>query len=390
MKWNCRIALQLVVVFAIFAMPSATSAAEDDAKAREQFERVLQGVNDKNFLPIKNAIVKDEMAGRVLDINMLDLQVKNAFDDNYWEIVERIAMSNMPNVNEKVDGEIVAFDFKDGKGQAVVRYNLANYTFAYQIWELRHSRGARLRVDDWFNSNQGQSLVEAIADELLVLMPNKDATRRLIGDQSPTDQQLFQTTELLKAGRDRQAQRFLEIYDDLDPHLRTNKLIAGFALRSAYSAQDPDRFLATLQVYADTFADDPYQSMLVSDAYLLIQRLPESYAALENFHGGMTFSDGAMPAKLSAMALALGKASDAQRYAAMAISNEPTLELGWWSLLRAHASESNFADATVAVARLEDDFGHRLDEASLKRDRFQGLGALAESEEFRDWRASNP
>ena len=119
----------------------------------------------------------------------------------------------------------------------------------------------------------------------------------------------------------------------------------------------------------------------------VIEDYEKSYEMLHKFHENFSVNEGALPAKLSALALATGKAEDAEKYALEATSNEPTLELGWWSLLRARAGAGDSQGAIEALTFLEDNFGHRLDAAKLRRDRFRAFRALAESQEFKDWRA---
>ena len=87
------------------------------------------------------------------------------------------------------------------------------------------------------------------------------------------------------------------------------------------------------------------------------------------------------------LALAIGKPDDAEEFAVAATVNEPELELGWWSLLRARAAARNFAGALEALTYLEDNFDHRLDEAKLRRDKYRAFASLASSQEFKDWRA---
>ena len=93
---------------------------------------------------------------------------------------------------------------------------------------------------------------------------------------------------------------------------------------------------------------------------------------------------------MSATALALGQNEKAEEYAVMATTLEPTLKLGWWSLLRARARVSDFEGCIEALTRLEDDFGERIDGAKLRRDKYKAFGALANSQELKDWRASRP
>lgn len=375
-----------VSIISIVAMPSAF-AAEADERAREQFEDVLAGINQNSFEPLKSVIDQKAFSSRVLQLHMLDLKVKNAFDDNFWEIVEPVAMGSSPNATQKSKGRIIKFDFNGAAGQAVVRFRLPNYAFAYQIWNLQLDGRGRLRVLDWFNSNQGVSVTEGVATELLTMMPTTVATQRLIGDKSPTGQQLFQVTELLKAARDRQVPRFFEIYDGLSDPLRHEELIAKFAVQFAYAGEDRDRFIQAFRVFLDVFEKNPDYALGISNSQLLMGQLENGFLSLKKFHESMQFAEGAMPAKLSALALANGDSETAVEYAELATGNEPTLELAWWSLLRAQASALDYSGAIEVLARLEDEFDHQLDAAQLKRDPYKSFDQLSESQEFLDWRA---
>ena len=71
------------------------------------------------------------------------------------------------------------------------------------------------------------------------------------------------------------------------------------------------------------------------------------------------------------------------KHALRAIDAEPTLEVGWWSLLRARSRTKDYAGAIEALSRLEDDFGHVLDPQKLAKDRF--LRVLVRQQEYIDW-----
>lgn len=96
--------------------------------------------------------------------------------------------------------------------------------------------------------------------------------------------------------------------------------------------------------------------------------------------------DGATESLKASAALAMGNIADAEEYALQATLNEPSLELSWWSLLRARTRAEDYGAATEALAHLEDDFGHNLDPQKLKKDPF--LKVLADKQEYLDWRAS--
>ena len=132
-----------------------------------------------------------------------------------------------------MSGELIHFEFQGGDGTAAVRFDLPKYSYAYQVFELRRSGGGRFRIVDWFDSSTGHSYAEEISEQLLTIKPTKAETQRLLTLPSPTDLQLFQATEILKAVRDNQPRRFFEIYDEFDEQLTREPLIAKFAVRMA-------------------------------------------------------------------------------------------------------------------------------------------------------------
>lgn len=386
MTWATRTAT--VVACIVFAIPSTLRAAEDDAKAREQFEKILTGINQRTFVPIKSAIDKKDMISRIDGLRLVDVEVNKVFYENFWEIVEGVFMRSMSTVATNVDGKVIHFEFVDGKGQAVVRFKTPNHSYAYQAWELRHDKRARLKIVDWMNFSSGQYFTADLGDQMITQMPNRNATRKLLASESPSDQQLFQVTEILKATRDRQAPRFFEIYDSLDATSRNDALIAKFAVQMAIRLKDADRYWATLEVFAAAYSTDRNFALLISDLYLTVEQYEKSFLALEKFYQHYDLTEGATPARLSALALVVNRGEDATRYALEAAQAEPTLELVWWSLLRAKAAEQDYEGAIEPLSRLEDDFGHRLDAGKLKRDRFRAFLELADSAPFKEWRAT--
>jgi len=252
---------------------------------------------------------------------------------------------------------------------------------------LRHDSRGRLKVIDWFDTRTGQMFSAEIGEGLTILTPTKDATRKLISLKDPSDLQLFQVTEIFKASRDVQPPRFFEIYDEFNDELKHEPFIAKYAAFMAFLIKDMDRFVKALEIFVDVFSNDPNFALVMSDYYAAIDDYDKSYAMLSRFQGNFSIEEGALPAKLSALALALGKLEEAEKYAVEATVDEPSLELGWWSLLRARSRSQYYSGAIQALTYLEDHFGHRLDEAKLRRDKFQGFIQLVESQEFKDWRA---
>jgi hypothetical protein len=378
----------LIALAAVVFVATPVIAAEDDAKAFGQFQEVLEGINDGSFAQIQRVIDKTDMTNRVYSARTVEIDAKQVFGANFWQFIESGYMSNLPNVGSRSLAEVVDFEFQDGLGRAAVRFNLPQYAYAFQVFDLRHDNRGRMIIVDWFDSSTGQMFTADIAEALTVLMPTKEATRRQISVESPSDLQLFQVTEIYKATRDMQPPRFFEIYDAFDEQLKRDPFIAKNAVKMAFMLEDIDRFERSLEVFNDVYPENSDFALMMSDMYMVMKAYDRSYASLRRFHENYSVGEGALPARLSALALALGQAEEAEAYAVEATVDEPLLELGWWSLLRARAAAENNQGSIEVLAHLEDNFGHRLDVAKLRRDKFRGFSKLAASQEFQDWRAS--
>ncbi len=379
-------AKQIAVVVVLMILAAPLPAAEDDAKARGQFQEILDAINEHSFDAMKPAIDKTDLRNRVYGSRAIENDVRQSFDANFWEMLEAAFLENIPNPGSDARGQLVQFEFQNGKGQAVIRYRLPKYQFVYHVFELRHDKRGRLKIVDWFDTSRGQTFTIGLGEQLLIAMPSKATTRKLLTSANVGNQQLFQVTELLKAARDRQPPRFFEIYDDLDEPLRRQRLIAKFAVNMAILARDADRFVTTLDTFAAVYSGDKDFALFIAESYLQVQYYEKSFPYFEAFHGNFGVREGALPARLSALALAIGRPEDAQKYALEATTREPSLKLGWWSLLRARAADGDFKGSIDALTQLEDNFDERLDAAKLKRDRFRAFSKLADSPEFKEWR----
>lgn len=379
------IQITAVLVLFLFAMP--LPAAEDDSKAFGQFQDILNDINGRSFESMQKAIEKTDFSSRVYKSRLVEDDVKQAFSINFWQFIESGYLQKLPAEGSKAEAALVDFVFENGKGRAAIRYDLPKYAYEYQVFDLRHDSRGRLKVLDWFDTRAGQMFSAEVGESLTMLTPTKDATRRLISLEDPSDLQLFQVTEIYKASRDRQPPRFFEIYDEFNDELKREPFIAKYAVLMALLIKDMDRFMKTLEIFVDVYSSDPNFALVMSGYYEAIDDYDKSYSLLSRFQSNFSIQEGALPAKLSALALALGKLEEAEKFAVEATVDEPSLELGWWSLLRARSRSQYYSGALEALTYLEDHFGHRLDEATLRRDKFQGFTQLVESQEFKDWRA---
>ncbi len=383
-----KIAKRITTIVVLTFLVTPGSAAENDAKAFGQFQEILQSIDQKSFEIFSKVLDQTDLANRVYSHQPVEDDVRAIFNGNFWELIEAGFLHYLPPEGSKVKAELIQFSFEDGRGQACVRYSRANYEYTYQVFDLRHDRRGRIRVVDWFDSKAGQTFTADIGEDLITLMPTKVATRKIVSIENPTDLQLFQVTEILKAIRDAQPPRFFEIYDEFDDQLKREPLIAKNAVIMAYGVKDIDRFRQSVEIFVEVYSEDANQALIMSDYYLVLEDYQQSFEMLRRYHQSFKIKEGAIPAKLSALALATGNTDDAEKFALEATVNEPTLELGWWSLLRVRAAAKDYQGALPALTYLEDNFEHRLDEAKLRRDKFRAFASLASSQEFKDWRGS--
>ena len=383
-----KIAKQIAMVVVITVLTPPLFAAEDDAKAVGQFQEIVAAIEQRSFERIKDVFDQTDMMNRVYSHQSVEADVRDYLSTNFWWFVESEFLQSIPSAETKLDVDLIEFSFQDGRGRAAVRYKMPRYMYAITVFDLRHDKRGRLKIVDWFDTRAGSMLSAQIGDSLLTIKPTTEATRKLLAIKNPSDLQVFQFTEILKADRDREAQRFFEIYDDLDEQLKREVLIVRRAVQMAVRIKDIARMLNTLDIFVEVSADDPNLGQMISEIRIMLGDYEDAYQALRRFHESFSVEEGAIPAKLSALALATGKPEEAEKFALEATVDEPELELGWWSLLRVRAAVQDYAGSLEALTHLEDNFGHRLDAAKLRRDKFRAFTKLANSQEFKDWRAS--
>lgn len=383
MRWTFLVTATLVLALSV-------AASSAHAQAQADFQKILDDLNDESFESMRRAIDPDDMLECVYGLRTIDQTVRGAVFDDFWTITQSVVMSVLPNRDRGKPGELIGFEFEAGQGTAIVRYPQPGYRYTYLAFELYHDDRERLRIRNWYDSSAGLSFCAQFGDALIMIMPSKEGARQQLDIVEPTDLQLFQVTEIFKAGRDQNTARFFEIYDQVDETLKRQPLIARLAMLLSYQMRDQDRYESTMRIFVDIYEQNPAYSMVFADYYLLLGMFESALQKMDGFRNVLQVEEGATPARMSAAALALGQNEQAEEYAVMATTLEPSLELGWWSLLRARARVSDYEGCIEALTHLEDDFGKRIDASKLRRDRFKAFGGLANSQEFKEWRASRP
>jgi len=367
------------------ATPLAVFAA-DDSDPRAQFDGIMQGLNDNSFVRFNKAIDEAALTQRIVAGRLIDGNVKQSFSRDFDASISGMFTSSFPESKTDILATVVSFQMQGNSGRAVVRFAASGYRYSYHVYELALDSKGRLSIVDWIDYYQGGRFSDQAGTAMVMAMPSKPATRKLLENSGLADRDAFQVNELFKAFRDNNVPRLFQIYDELDPELQRAAVIARLYLEKAMQARDRPRMESAVNNLLAVFQSDPLQSLKLVEFYIPTRRYKEAIDALVLLETDLGVSDGAIGSLKAMAALADDNIDDAETYARQATESEPTLELAWWSLLRVRTRAGDYAGATAAMTRLEDDFGETLDAQKLGRDRF--LKILVDQPEYLAWRSS--
>ena len=377
--------IALVVALSVFLSPALP--AQDSSELREQFDTIIEGLNKDSFERFLRAIDEKDMTTRIYDRRLIEPPIKTAFSEDFSNSIPSMFTSSLPTSRKEILGTVVDFGFSGNEGRAVVRYAASGYRFAYHVYELRAAGNGRLYIVDWVDYYQGGRFTDEVGDMLIRTLPSKSATRNALTNRTAAgDAEIFQVSELFKAARDNKPERFFQIYDGLDDTLLNEEVVMRLNWHMALMARDAARIDRAARQVDDMFGDNPLYSQRLIEYYISSKQFAKAIASLERLQQGLGLTDGAIESLKVSAALALGNTEDATKYAQQAIEAEPSLELAWWSVLRARTAAGDVAGAIEAIARLEDDFGESLSPQQLRKDPF--LRVLSGKQEYLDWRAS--
>ena len=386
-----KLLASLVIAVALFAASAASVAqSADDAELRAQFQAVIDGLNDNSFDAFFAAINEKDFLNRVLAARVVEEEAAQALAASFEDSIQAMFTGAFPRPRSQAEvgdiiGTVISLEAQGGQARAIVRYEGNGYRFSYHAYDLVRGRGGRVQIVDWFDYYQGSRFSEDVADSLVRTMPGKGAVAAILETGKPSEAQLFQVGELLKAVRDRNPQRYFQIYDGLDEALRAEPFIVR--LNYGYSMQlgDPRRLAAAVADVTARMPGDARTSLSLADYYIVQRRFDDAIDALEIFESALGAPDGVTESLKATAAMAIGEFERAEAFAESATNTEPTLELAWWTLLRTRTAGEDYAGATEALTVLEDRFGHLLIPQKLRRDRF--LKVLIDQQAYQDWRA---
>lgn len=383
--------LALATIVLTLAVVPEPVAAQSDSEMRTGFQAIIDGLNDNTFRKFHDAIDDREFANRAAGTRVIAAEAREAFSASVSETVETTFVGAFPrprNQSEagEIIGTVIAFDESGGQGRAIVRFESTGYRFSYHSYDLVSGRGGRVQIVDWFDYYQGSWFSEDIGNMLVRTMPGKESVASLLEMTGPSDAQLFQVGELLKAVRDQNPRRYFQIYDGLEEALRAEPYVVMLNFSYSRHLGDRRRMDEAVKDVVANLPGDARLSLSLADYYIMRRRFAEAITEYERFQDALGMKDGASESMKATAAMALGEFDRAQAFALSATEVEPTLELGWWTLLRTRTAAEDYSGATEAMTQLEDRFGHLLIPQKLRRDRF--LRALIDQQAYKDWRAS--
>ncbi len=323
------------------------------------------------------------MLERIFGLRLIDPKVKKSFRESFDDNLVNVLKSAFASTEGNIRAAWLGFGSKGDRGKAIVRYDLPDFQFNYHEYELRLDGKGRVEIVDWVDFMDGEKFSDGVGIQLVAMNPGKPAVRKLLDFQGPTEQQTFQVTELLKASRDRQLDRYFDILDDLDEALRSQRVVVLMSVHLTKATGNRRKLRAALVDVDRYFPEEPLYSLMLLDYYFPSRKYEQAMDALLRLQSRLGVQDAAMSARLSAASLVLGNAEDALSYAEEAVQIEPALELGWWSALRAGTAMGQHDKAVEALDTLEKTFGYTLGPEAFEKD--PSMTDLLLSPEYETW-----
>ena len=389
--------LLTIMIIAGLAQPLALAQEQEvdpreirEAAMQQAFKSGMAGIvadmNRGSFNRYAAAIDQNDMFERIFGLRLISQRLKRDWREQQEQrFTDFIAGIYYNEAKDGMKATLVNVESRGDRGRAVVRFDMTFFRVNYVEYDLRLAAGDRLVIVDWTDYYWGHRFTEFAGLSLIGAHPLEPAVRKLFDFQNVNQTQIFQASEILKAGRDLNWQRYMQIYDQLDEKVRSQRFVLGIGLdtmRIRMKRKEQRRILEDIDKY---HADDPLFILALLDYYVPMQKYQQAYDNLNRLQSELGIDDAMMNARMSSIALVLKNVEDAEALAQKAVEQEADLELGWWSLLRVKATQQQFGETVPILEKLEQDFGHELGPETLNRD--PDFRRLVRSAEYQSWYA---
>jgi hypothetical protein len=376
-------ALLLACSVSVAADPEEDQELARQAAFRAGMEDIVGGLNGGSIERFLASLDREDLVNRIFGLRLIDQKVKRQFRDSMEFGFDGMIQSAFPAGKDGIKANLLGVESRGYRGRAVVRFDLPDFQFGYHEYDLLLDDSNRFYVVDWTDYLQGERFTDGIGMSLVQAAPSRPAVRKLIDFPDVREADLFQFTELLKAARDRQAERYIDIISGLDERLSRQRVVVLTSVQLMKQIRNRRLTRTALMQMASYYPDDPLYTLMLLDYYFPAQQYEQALQSLQGLYAKLDVDDAAMEARLSAAALVLGKAEEANAHANKALQLEAGLELASWSALRARAAVEDYSGAVENLQQLETRFGHELGPDALRRD--AGLAGLLRSSEYTEW-----
>ncbi len=379
-------ARQTILFIAALMLAAAAAPAQQPATDPLQaaFQAIVDDLNDDELDSFVKAVDAKGMLGVIYSKRLIDQRVQEQFSETFDSQIETMFASSFPPSEGEILGRLVSFERQGERATAVVRFDLSPYAYVYREFELRAENDNKVRIEDWVDFFTGERLTDAVGDSLAMAMPGDNQTRSLLSPLQLSEAEIFQTRELFKAIRDKNAKRYFEILPGLDPRIQQHELVARTSVMLARAGRDKAQYRAALTIISDYYGGEPRYSAMLLDYQLPRKQYEQALLTMQRLKARLRTEDAAINSQLATLELILGNVDSASTHAEAAVSAEPGSELAWWAVLRTRTAAGQFDQAIEALAVLEDEFGHKLRGDALGRD--SGLAKLLETDQFKAWK----
>jgi len=383
-------------LFTVLLIATGVSAQEYDEEQLLEIERqqafrdgvaaIVEDINNDSLSLFTASIDNQALLERIMGLRLIDRRIQKSFSESFDQTVPNLVKAMLRGRAEtNFKAHVLSVASRGTQGRALIRYDLPDFQFNYHEYDLKLDDKGNVRIVDWVDFLRGESFADEMGTSLVSAAPSKAAVRKLIS-QRLNESQIFQVTELLKSARDRNINRFLEIFNGMNDNLKSERVVVLVHAQFMRDMRRKRQLRTALDEMAKHYPQEPLFSLMLLDVYFPTRKFEEAREALLRLESRLGVEDSAMKARLSAAELVLGNLPDSLRYANQSVELEPGLELGWWSVMRVAALDGAFERSVEALTVLEDQFGHALNPEALSKDPM--LGDLLRSDVFQEWSAA--
>ena len=394
--WTLVLALAAPLVADEVDDPAAVEARKQ-AAFQAGFAALVNDLNRQYTGSFVSSIDRNDMLERIYGLRLIDQRIKRQFEENlensFGPMVESgagiaragiVPVFRAPETGARYT--ILGIESRGDLGRAVVRIDLDDYQFNYQVFDLRLDGREQVVVVDWTDYLAGITFSESVGRYLVMATPSKNALRKMLDVTNASDRELYLFGELLKAARDGNLAKYDEVLDSMQPRFQRQPIVVESGVHAAKARKNRRAMVTAVSKMAEHHPEEPLYSLMLLDYLFPNRKYEEGIAALSRLADALGVPDAAMDARLSAAYLAAGNTTEAVIHADAATEREPGLELGWLSALNARNAAKHFPGTVLAISELESRFGYDLGPETLKKSKV--FGDLIASAEYQAWLGS--